>query len=216
VASAGLSPQLVSKLKKSTSVSIVSPAGYIGLCFLFFVLAISLFCCYQMSSARREEAEERLQMVLCLPVGRTRWLSGRLALAVAGSALLALSCGLCAWAGAGVEGADVSLVTMLEAAVNCLPASLLFLSLAAAAFALVPRTASAIGYGIVAVAFLWQLFGGLLGAPQWLLEATPFAHIGLAPAQPVRVVAAAVMLAIAAVVASAAVGVFARRDLIGH
>ena len=70
---------------------------------------------------------------------------------------------------------------MLEAGANCLPVALLFLGIAALAYALVPRASAGIAYGLVRVAFLWNLFGSLLGAPKWLVELTPFAHVGLVP-----------------------------------
>jgi ABC-2 type transport system permease protein len=104
---------------------------------------------------------------------------------------------------------------MLEAGANCLPVALLFLGIAALAYALAPRASAGIAYGLVTVAFLWQLVGSLLGAPTWLADLTPFAHVGLVPTQPFRAGAAAVMLAIGTVSALAAIGVFRRRDLLG-
>ena len=65
------------------------------------------------------------------------------------------------------------------------------------------------------VAFLWQLVGSLLGAPKWLVEITPFAHVAAVPAQPFRAGAAAVMVAIGVVAAAAALPAFRRRDLTG-
>ncbi len=79
---------------------------------------------------------------------------------------------------------------MLEAGANCLPVALLFLGVAALAYAVAPRASGGIAYGLVTVAFLWQLVGSLLGAPRWLVELTPFAHVGLVPAQPFRAGAA--------------------------
>ena len=102
---------------------------------------------------------------------------------------------------------------MLEAGLNCLPTALLFLALAALAFAIVPRASTGIAYGLVSVAFVWELFGALLGAPDWLLDLTPFTHVGLVPSQTFRVGAALVMLAIAAAVSLAALWCFDRRDL---
>ena len=102
---------------------------------------------------------------------------------------------------------------MLEAGANCLPVALLMLGLAALAYALLPRAGTAIGYGLVVVAYLWQLFGSLLGAPRWLVQVTPFNHVGAVPVQPFRVVAALVLLAIAALAALAALTAFRRRDL---
>ena len=51
--------------------------------FIFFILAVSLFVCAQIGAARQEEADERLETLLALPVGRSGWLGGRLLLAVA-------------------------------------------------------------------------------------------------------------------------------------
>ena len=70
-----------------------------------------------------------------------------------------------------------------------------------------------IAYGLVSVAFVWELLGALLGAPDWLLDLTPFTHVGLVPSQPFRVAAALAMLAIAAAVSLAALWCFDRRDL---
>ena len=88
---------------------------------------------------------------------------GRLLLAALGALALGLAAGLLAWAGAVSQGADVALSGMLEAGLNCLPAALLFLALAALAFAAIPRETSPSRYGLVLVAFLWELVGALVG-----------------------------------------------------
>jgi ABC-2 type transport system permease protein len=107
----------------------------------------------------------------------------------------------------------VSLGNLLEAALNCLPASLLFLGLGAVGFAVFPRVTSGIAYGLVALTFVWELFGSLLGAPRWVLGLSPFHHIGLVPAQSFKVTDAVVMVAIAAAAAAASLWLFRRRDL---
>jgi ABC-2 type transport system permease protein len=216
VSKAGLSGNLQKQVNKLASVAITQPAGYIGLCFLFFVLSTSLFCCSQIAAARHEESEDRLETMFSLPVDRSRWLGGRLALALGGALAISIGAGVCAWAGAAIEGTGVSLSSMLEAGLNCLPAALLFLSLAALAFALAPRASSGVAYGLVAIAFLWDLFGSLVGAPHWVVDITPFQHIGLVPAESLRLGAAAVMLGVAALASLASVWAFRRRDLIGR
>jgi ABC-2 type transport system permease protein len=211
-----ISASLRQEIRKLGGASITTPAGAIGFYYVFFVLTISLYGCSQVAAARAEESDELLETLLALPVGRARWLRGRLLLAAAGSCALALVAGLLTWVGAAAEHAHVGLPRMAEAGVNCLPAALLFLALATLAYALAPRAASAIGYGLVGTAFLWELLGGLLGAPHWLVEATPFAHIGLVPAEPFRAVGAAVMLALACLAALAAQEAFRRRDIVGN
>lgn len=215
VSSASISPGLQRQLRQLGPISITKPAGYIGLAFLFFVLAISLFACSQIGAARREEAEERLETLFALPYDRRRWLTGRLALALVGAVALALTAGALAWLGATAQGADVTLANMLAAGANCLPTALLFLGVGALAFALVPRAGPAIAYGLVAVAFVWDLFGGLLGLPGWLLELSPFHHVGLVPAEPFDAAGTAIMLALALVCGPAAVWLFRQRDLTG-
>jgi ABC-2 type transport system permease protein len=213
ISSANLPANLREQLHKLGGATITTPAGALGFYFLLFVLAISLFACSQLAAARHEEADQQLETLLALPVSRRRWLGGRLLLGAAGIGVLALTAAFLGWVGAASQNAGVSLPRMLEAGANCLPTSLLFLAFAALAFALVPRASTGIAYGLVSVAFVWELFGALLGAPDWLLDLTPFQHIGLVPSQPFRAGAAAAMLAIAVAASLAALRIFDRRDL---
>jgi ABC-2 type transport system permease protein len=196
--------------------SIVTPTGYLGFTFIFFVLVISLFACAQVGAARREEADQQLETLLSLPVSRQRWLAGRLLLAASAAATISLLAGLLTWVGATSTGVSISLGKMLEAGANCLPVALLFLGVAGLVYAVLPRASAGIAYGLVTVTFLWQLVGLLLIAPKWLVELTPFAHVGLVPAQPFRVGAAVVMLAIAAATGLAALSAFAVETSPGH
>jgi polyether ionophore transport system permease protein len=214
ISSAGISKQLDKTLSKLGSGSVLTPKGYLSFSFLFFVLAVSLFACSQVAAARHEEADQRLETLLALPVSRRRWLGGRLALAAGAAVVISLCAGVLAWGGARSQGVDVSLATMIGVGANCLPPALLFLGIAAVAYGTVPRAAAGIAYGLVAAAFLWQLFGALLGAPRWLVVVTPFAHVGLVPAQPFQAVGAAVMVAVGLLCTLGAVWQFERRDLI--
>ncbi len=216
VSSAGISKSMEREIAKFGSGSIVTPTGYLSFVFIFFILAVTLFVCAQIAAARQEEAEERLETLLAEPVGRRAWLGGRLLLAGAASVALSLVAGALTWAGAASQGVHVSLARMLEAGANCLPVALLFLGIAALAYAIVPRASSGIAYGLVTVAFLWELVGPLLGIPKWLVEVTPFDHVGFVPTQAFRAGAAAIMLGIGALAALAALELFRRRDLLGQ
>jgi ABC-2 type transport system permease protein len=190
-------------------------SSVLGLYFIIFALAISLFCCSQIGAAREEEVQGRLETLFALPQGRVQWLTGRLVLAVVGAVLLSIVAGLGAAFGAFANGAEVSFRSMLGAGVNCLPASLLFLGIGALCLAVAPRTGVGVAYAVVGAGFLWELVGGLVGAPGWLLGVSPFHQIGLVPAQPFRAEPAAVMLALALAAAAAALLRFRARDLAG-
>jgi polyether ionophore transport system permease protein len=215
VSSADISENVQRQVAKLGSGNIATPTGYLALIFIFFILAVSLFVCAQVGATRNEEEEQRLETLLALPVGRARWLGGRLFLGAAGAALLSVVSGLFTWAGAASAGVDVSAARMLEAGANCMPVSVLFLGLAALAYAVAPRASAGVVYGLVTVAFVWQLVGQLVGAPDWLVDVTPFAHVGLVPTQSFRLGAAAVMVAIGAAGAATSIALFQRRDLLG-
>lgn len=213
VTSAGISPQIERELRKLGGLATLGPAAYVGLCLLFFVLAISLFACGQLASARHEEAEGRLETLLAQPLGRRSWLCGRLALAVGGILALSLVIALLAAAGAALGGAGIGVLRMLEAGANCLAVPLLFLGVGSVAWSLLPRQGTAIAYGLVVLAFVWQLLGALLGAPQALRELSPFEHLALVPAQPIDLPATGVMIALGALATGVALWTFGRRDL---
>ncbi len=170
IRSAGLSGGVQRELQKLGAVSITTPAGYIGFCFLFFVLVVSLFACSQLAAARAAEADEQLETLFALPVDRRAWLAGRLALAFAGGVAIALFCGLCAWAGAASQNAGVSLSQMLGAGANCLPDGAAVPRARRADLRAGPARERRRHFGLVDLAFVWQLFGGVLEAPRWLLE----------------------------------------------
>jgi len=214
VSSAGISKSIQQEIAKLGSGSIATPTGYLAFVFLVFVFAVSLFVCAQIGAARHEEADQ-LETLLALPVGRTGWLGGRLLLAGLAAAAISLLAGALTWAGAAAAGVDASLPRLLEAGANCLPAALLFLGITALAYAIAPRAGAGIGYAVVTAAFLWQTVGALVGAPAWLVDLTPFAHVGLVPTQAFRAGAAAAMVAIGLGAAAAALAVFRRRDLLG-
>jgi ABC-2 type transport system permease protein len=214
VSSSGIPASADRQIAKLGVGSVLTPSGYLAFVFFFYVLGISMFACAQVGSARHEEAGQQLETLLALPVGRTGWLAGRLLLAACAAAVIALLSGLLTWAGAIAGGTSVPVGQMLEAGANCLPAALLFLGIAALAYAAAPRASSAISYGILVLTFLWQVVGALVGAPGWLAGLTPFAHIGLVPVEPFRATAAVVMIGIALAAVVAALAVFRRRDLI--
>jgi ABC-2 type transport system permease protein len=215
ISAAGISKSIQREISKLGSGSILTPRGYIAFVFIFFILAVSLFVCVQISAVRHDEADQRLETLLALPFSRSRFLAGRLLLAAGGAVAISLVAGLLSWAGAASQGVSISLWQLLEAGANCLPVAMMFLGIAALAYALAPRASSALAYGLVAVTFLWYLVGALTGVPRWVADLTPFEHVGLVPVQQFRTGAAAIMLAIGAVAAVTAVLAFKRRDLLG-
>jgi ABC-2 type transport system permease protein len=104
---------------------------------------------------------------------------------------------------------------MIGAGANCLPIALLFLGLGGLAFALVPRATTGFTYGLILVAFVWELFGSLLDLPSWTVDLTPFHQVALVPAESFKAVAALVIVGSAVLAMLVSVRLFERRDLTG-
>lgn len=219
VVSKSISPTDVSKsiqreIARIGSGAITTPSGYLAFIFIFLMLAICVFACAQVGAARQEEEQQRLEVLFSLPIGRQGWLLGRLLLTILAAAVICLLAAVCAWAGAEAAGAHIALVKLLAAGANCLPIAALFLGISALAYAVTPRASGPIAYGLLTLAFLWNLVSSLFGGPKWLDDITPFAHVALIPTQSFRALDAAVMVAMGVVTAIVALGLFSRRDLI--
>jgi len=182
---------------------VVSTFAVVGVCF-----AVS-----EVSAAREEEATSRLDNLLTRAVTRRSWLVGRLLVGAVGVGMLAAALALGAAVGAAWGGADVAVAEFSTVAANAIPVALCFLGFAALAFAVAPRSTSALGFGLVGVTFVWQIVGSAINAPQWALDMTPFAHVAPVPAQGMNIPAALVLGAMGIAGCVAAVEVFARRDL---
>ena len=184
---------------------VVSTFTIVGVCF-----AVS-----EVGAAREEEATTRLDNLLTRAVTRRAWLLGRLQVTVAGAFVLAFALALAAGAGAGAAwgGADIAVAEFTTVAVNAVPVALCFLGITALVFAAAPRATTGFGFGLVGTAFVWQMVGSAIDAPQWSLDLSPFAHVAPVPAQAMNVAAAAVLAALGLAGCFGAVQVCARRDL---
>ena len=214
VSASGIPASLRRSLEQLGNASVATPRGYIGFAFLFFVLLAALLSASQISGLRHEELGARLSVVLTGSVARRRWLAERLAVSVLTVTGVAVTAAAALWTGANLAGVGVGAGAMALAAANAVAVGVLFLGLGAAVYGAWPRVATAVSYGAVTIAFLWQLFGSLLGLPGWLARATPFAHLGLTPAQPFRTGPVVVMVTIGVGAALLSAVLLSRRDVL--
>lgn len=186
---------------------------YLGLAFLVVTAMTSLAAAGHIAAARDEEAEGRLDHLLARPVTRVQWLAGRLAVAAVVVVVLGLAAGVSAWLAAASQHAGVGFGSMLEAGLNAVPAAFVVLGAGALADALVPRSAAAVAYGLVAWSFLIELIGTMVTANRWLLDLSVFHHLPPVPAADPRWSSAAALVAVGLGASVAAAALFRRRDI---
>ena len=171
---------------------------------------------YGISSTLRlasEESASRADLVLITPVSRIRWAASHLAIALAGTGLLMLACGLALGVVQMAQTGDPSTFRAnLLAAVVRLPAVWVLVGVTVALYGLA-RRAAPIAWVVLVATFLASEIGPLLDLPRWIRDLSPFTHV---PNLPGGVVTAGPLLALlGAAGALIAAGLWAlrRRDL---
>jgi ABC-2 type transport system permease protein len=189
--------------------------AYLGFAFLVVALLVAFVAAGQVSSARAEEADGRLDNLLARPVPRSGWLTGRAAVGTAlvvGGGLLA---GLFTWVGAASQNSGIGIVTLLGAGLNLAPPSLFILGIGFFTFGAWPRATTTVTYGVLAWSALIELVAGLNPADHWVLDTSVFHQMASAPATSPDWASAAVIVALGAAALALGVVAFGRRDLEG-
>lgn len=193
-----------------------TPERFLGLPFSIIVVLVALVAAQQAGAIREEEAAGRLETLLAQPLARTRWLGGRVAVALAALAAVAAVVGLAAGIGVSLRGESVDPWRLALASANLLPVSAFVLGLGVAAYGLRPRATTPAVYGVVVGGFLLEFVGGILDLPEWILVLSPFHHVQPAPAVDPALGASVALVAAAAGAAAVGLAGFRRRDLVGR
>jgi ABC-2 type transport system permease protein len=191
-------------------------AQYLAITLLIVALLVALLAAGQLSSARSEEAEGRLEHLLVRPISRYSWLTGRLAVATGCLVVAGLIAGATSWLGAASQDAGVGLATLLDAGLNVVPPAVFVLGAGALTFGVWPQAVSSVTYGLLAWSFLVEIIGGVAGASHWVLDTSLFHQMAAAPAVSPNWTSGAWMIALGAGAAAAGAIAFRYRDLAGE
>ena len=170
---------------------------------------------YGISATLRLTSEEsaRADPVLSTPVGRIHWASSHLLIALGGTGLLMLACGLALGLVQMAQTDDPGTFgSNLLAAVVRLPAVWVLIGVTMALYGLA-RRAAPIAWVVLVATFLASEIGPLLDLPRWVRDISPFTHVPTLPGG--EVTAGPLMGLLAAATALIAAGLWAlrRRDL---
>ncbi|MHB8294688.1 MAG: hypothetical protein ACYDH5_08715 [Acidimicrobiales bacterium] len=191
-------------------------ADYLGFVFLMVAVMVALLAAGQVSAARGEEADGRVDHLVVRPVSRSAWLAGRVGLATAAVLAAGLIAGLFAWLGAASQGSGAGFGSLLEAGINLAPPALFILGVGVCAMGLWPRAATAVTYGVLAWSFLVEVVGASVNASHWLLDTSVLHQMAPSPAVAPDWASAGALVALGAVAAVVGGVAFARRDLAGE
>jgi ABC-2 type transport system permease protein len=180
----------------------------------FVGVFVSAFGVQAVLRQRAEEAVGHAEPILATAVTRRRWAAGHLLVAVLGSTWLLLVSGLTAGASTTVSTDDGSRFgQVLTGSLIQLPAVLVVLGIAFAANGLLPRAASAIGWGMLVAFLLLGELGPVLRLNQWIMDLSPYTHTPRVPGTTLTVMPLIWLGVVAVVLIAAGFESFRRRDL---
>ena len=190
--------------------------AYLGVATLILAVLVAFVAAGQVTSARTEEAQGRLDHLVVRPVSRSSWLGGRLGVAVLVVGAGAIIAGTSTWLGATSQGAAVSFRSLVEAGVNVVPPAVCIVGVGALTIGLWPRATSIVVYGVVGWSLLVELVGGIGALSHWILDTSVFHQMAAAPAVAPNWTTDAVMVAVGVLAATVGGIAFMRRDIQGE
>jgi ABC-2 type transport system permease protein len=186
---------------------------YLAIFFVICAALIAFAAVGQLAAARDEEAAGRVDNLLARPIGRGRWLAGRVVVAIAMIAAASIVTGLAAWAGAATQHSGVGPGALAQAGVNLAFPALFILSAGVLLYGLLPRVAPVAAYAVVTWSFILELVGAGVPLNHWLLDTSILSHIAPAPATSPSWTAAAWLCGLSLACLGVGVAAFTRRDL---
>ena len=163
---------------------------------------------------RQEEIGGSAELLLSMPVQRTRWMLDYLLGGVLAIVLVLAS---------GIGGAAIGLSqsentadrvsSVVVSGLAQVPAALLMLMGAATLCAFVPRVSISLSWTVLLACVLSGQFGGLFGLPVWVRALSPFFHTSVGAVTDANWLGAVVMVVVAAGLGVAALVGVSRRDM---
>jgi ABC-2 type transport system permease protein len=190
--------------------------AFLGVSFLIVAVLVAFTAAGQVTAARGEEAEGRLDNILVRPVARPSWLGGRAFTAVFVIVACSLLAGFMTWVGATAEDAGVNLGTLVDAGLNVAAPALCLWGIGTFCFGWWPRATSYAVYGVLAWSLLVELLGAIGADSRWVLDTSLFHQMAAAPAVAPDWTTNLIVIAIGALFGLLGVLTFKLRDIQGE
>ncbi|APU15860.1 MULTISPECIES: ABC transporter permease [Actinoalloteichus] len=187
--------------------------GYAATMFTLFAIPVGCFAATRIAAMRQDERSGRAVPLFATSTSRERLVAVELAVTLACVLLLLAVVGLAMWAGTRIVQAPLGVGEALAGALNLVPVALLCIGAATAALGWLPRAVLVVGCLPAVGGFLLDVLAQSTGAPAWVGDLSPFAHLAAVPHTPPDWTGLAVSSVIALVLAAIGTVGHARRDL---
>ncbi|GGC68077.1 ABC transporter permease [Hoyosella rhizosphaerae] len=187
--------------------------SWVSMIVSFLAMIASLYAVMAVSRLRSEELTGRAEPLLSTAVSRTRWMGSHLVVAFTASAAATVL----AAAGLGIGGAYVTndsefALRVIAAGFVYVPAVWVAVGFAAALYGLAPALTSA-AWALPAYSIIVIYMGQIFGFPEAMSNYSPFGHVPALPGAEMNWLPVLILLALTAVLTTAGLIGFRRRDL---
>ncbi|MEV0338492.1 polyketide antibiotic transporter [Nocardia sp. NPDC050713] len=195
--------------------SLDSATGFAAAMFALLSIPAGLYAATRITTMAADEKARRWTALHALPLPRYRSAGTEIIVTAGGLAVLLLTAAVAMWVGAVLTGAPLSLPEAIAGAANAAPVAVLALGAAALALGWFPEAVGPIGAVPVVGGFLLDVVAQSIGAPGWVREISPFAHLAAVPDTAPDWGASLTLAAIAVVAVTIGLYGYTRRDLRG-
>lgn len=199
------------KLTQSAHLSIATV--FLGAIFLILMAVVMAYVASAAGKVREAEAEGYVDNFLVQPVGRLRWLGGRILIITVFSLVICLGASLGIWAGVASQHMGIPIHLLLEAGLNMAAPVLFTLGASVLALGLVPRLTTVVAYSVLGWSFLISLVASGTNISHWVLDTSVLHQVTLAPAVNPNWTVDAVLVGIGLVCCLLGMFAFNTRDL---
>jgi ABC-2 type transport system permease protein len=186
--------------------------AFMSLMLYMFSMVIAVYPLMSAGILRREESAKG-EMILSLPIKRTRFAAGHLFYIFGGSGTIALVSGLCAGLGAAIgTGEQGALLQLFLEVAEKLPAIWLMGGIAVFLYGALPRWMNGMSYGLLVLFVMLEVLWEQQSVSDAIYAISPFSWVTpLKVVQPPALVAVCI---VAALFAAVGVALFRRRDAV--
>ena len=208
-------PALADEAARAGFTGLGAVEGFTATLFALLALPVGGFTAVRMSAFVAAEASHHLTLLTAQPVTRLRLLAAELAATTGGAVALVTVAGIAVWTGITATGGNLSLTAALAGAWNTLSIVLLSLGAATLATGWAPRATAFAGSLPATGGFLLLVIADSIGAPGWVRQLSPFAHLAPVPLTTVDWTTTLIMTGVGVVLAMVGTMGYQWRDLQG-
>lgn len=187
--------------------------SFLATIILMFAMGAAVYAILTTNKLRNEEAAGRSEPILTTATSRWAWAISHLGIALIGSTILLIVSSMMLGISAAISLGDSDvMLKLIGAALAYIPAVWTLAGIAVFLFGCLPRLVSLV-WIVLAYGATVGILGGLLGLPKWAYDLSPFAHVPLMPAEPLKIAPLAILGAVALLLIITGLALFRSRDL---